>query len=356
MLNLNTTYPAQSTGPNANYPEGEPQNVFVPGDGLGTPWEAKLVKDFVGFMQAAVTAAGVTITGAPETAVASDVLDALRLLLVQRSELSTSGGDVLVRGNALPRLHLDGLAMVRDSTALVTFGVGSARNLANTVDLILASALQKDISATWVSGAGGGLPDPLTLAANTWYRCITVGKADGSGFDITYEVSATATNFFVDANAIAAGYTDASRFRRFGWVRTNASSQIIDFVNDVADPRMFRWADQQQPINTTTIGNVSRTALALGSAAPPSVYAECGVFVVFGTDNHEVLITTADQDDVAVSQSKMTLRTENAPGDAEIISVWLTDASSQIFARRDDGSALNTFRVNVPGWRDPGLN
>lgn len=76
MLKLTERYPDRSEPSSANYPYGGPKDD--PTSALkGTPWEAATMGEFVGMMSAIVAAAKITPTGNTETAVASDILDAL---------------------------------------------------------------------------------------------------------------------------------------------------------------------------------------------------------------------------------------------------------------------------------------
>lgn len=249
----------------------------------------------------------------------------------------------------------DGLRITRDSTVLMTTEPGSRRDQAGASDLILTASQQKQINATWVNGAGGGLPDSLSIAADTWYRRFIAGTPSG-GVGLFWDTSATAANFFTDTNAIAAGFTDSSLYRRYGWTRTNGSSQIDEHFNSELDPSVYIWDDQPEVVSTSTIGNASRTALDLSEGAPPGVFAKCGMFGDWSSVDHEILITTADQSDLAASSSRYTLRVHDSPHKSSVIGEWETDASSQIFARRDDASTLTSFTASVIGWVDLGIN
>jgi len=77
-LNLSTQYPGKVTAPSAAYPFGGAQNVTVPNDGTGTPWEAALINDYIGLLQALLGAAGLTPSGAPDNAEDSQYLDAIK--------------------------------------------------------------------------------------------------------------------------------------------------------------------------------------------------------------------------------------------------------------------------------------
>ncbi len=335
MLNIDTTYPGQTAGVNANYPNGQARNVTVSGDGLGTPWEQQLLNDILGFMNASVDEAGITISGSPETALASDVMDGLKAVL------------------GLPSTQLNDLRVTRDTIVLMTTQPGSGRNIAagNTRNLVLTASLQKQINATWVSGAGGGLPDPLTVAADTWYRRFIVGKADGSGVDLAWDTSATAANFFLDANAIAAGFTDNTLYRRYGWTLTNSSSQMDDHFSPEDDPRRYAWTVSTLD-SSVTVPQSPRLALSL-EHVPPSGLGILNMSMD-SSATMGVLITTADQDDIAFAATFGTLRTSAAVDVNSIRGEWDVDSSSQLFARRSSATTAS-LSVIVDGWVDNGI-
>lgn len=77
---LSEQYPGKTAGNTTDYPYGEARNVTTPGDGTGTPWEQAIVKDDQGFKQALLAAAGVVPSGNPDTALASQYLQALQTL------------------------------------------------------------------------------------------------------------------------------------------------------------------------------------------------------------------------------------------------------------------------------------
>lgn len=79
-LDLNAKYPGQTVAPDASYPYGSAQNITVPGDNTGTPWDEDLINDWVGFLQKLLDAAGITPSGNPDTILASDYFDALNAI------------------------------------------------------------------------------------------------------------------------------------------------------------------------------------------------------------------------------------------------------------------------------------
>lgn len=79
MFDYTTRYPGQ-VSVDAAYPQGKAKNVSVAGDGTGTPWEKDLANDILGFHQALIKAAGITVSGAAETADVSDLFNAAQIL------------------------------------------------------------------------------------------------------------------------------------------------------------------------------------------------------------------------------------------------------------------------------------
>jgi hypothetical protein len=75
-------YPGQTATGDAGYPYGKPQNVGFPGDGTGTPWEEKLVRDWFGYFQSLLVATGISPSGVPDKVGASQYLTALRSMFL----------------------------------------------------------------------------------------------------------------------------------------------------------------------------------------------------------------------------------------------------------------------------------
>lgn len=75
-------YGAQvDTSDPTGYPLGKARNITVPGDGTGTPLEAKWVSDLWGFQQALLGAASLTASGTPDKVGSSQYLTAIQALI-----------------------------------------------------------------------------------------------------------------------------------------------------------------------------------------------------------------------------------------------------------------------------------
>jgi hypothetical protein len=79
-IRIEDQYPTRSTPADADYPEGSFKNDST-GTALdGTPLEKTWPNDIYGFLQALLDAAGITPSGSPDTAVASQYLAAMLLV------------------------------------------------------------------------------------------------------------------------------------------------------------------------------------------------------------------------------------------------------------------------------------
>jgi hypothetical protein len=76
-INPETLYPGKINPSTPDYPYGSARNITAPGDGTGTPWEAAIVNDLLGFQQAILARAGIVPSGTPDKATASQYLQAL---------------------------------------------------------------------------------------------------------------------------------------------------------------------------------------------------------------------------------------------------------------------------------------
>lgn len=104
-LDYHTEYPGQ-VATDANYPYGKARNQLVLNDGIGTPWEERLVNDIFGFHQAILLRANIEPSGVADSATVSQLLLSLLVVVHQEHGLlnwesvlgSGTGGDFVDGG------------------------------------------------------------------------------------------------------------------------------------------------------------------------------------------------------------------------------------------------------------------
>lgn len=182
----------------------------------------------------------------------SDIVTGKYLDLIYRaSDTSWLLINVSAETSSLPIDYLSGLrcTSAADDDHDITTATGSCRDSANLFDIVLGSAITKQLDAAWSEGNNfGGLPTGVTLAGPEWLYYFVIAKDDGT-VDAGFDDNASATNLLVDAT----GYI---YFRHIASVYTDASNNI------------------QIVLNNSDIGSGTSQILS-GSGnfiAPPNVY------------------------------------------------------------------------------------
>jgi len=163
------------------------------------------------------------------------------------------GGASRQRATPLPRSYLTGLDLTRTDADTITVAVGVCRDTGDTMNLNLAATIAKDITGTWAEGGGnGGMNDGDAEGASEWFAFHLLGNPVSGTVDAGFDVNADASLLLADAAVVAAGYT---KYRRIGWVRTNATPDLINFIQD---GDLVQWLDLSA--NGTDIDNATLDA------------------------------------------------------------------------------------------------
>ncbi|KKM07527.1 hypothetical protein LCGC14_1733030 [marine sediment metagenome] len=252
----------------------------------------------------------------------------------------------LLESGRMLRGYLAGLGLGNNGTDAandIDIAVGEARNADNDGDLTLASALTKQIDASWAAGTNaGGLSSSLTLTDDTWYHVhliLVTGVAD-----IGFDTSIVAANLVADHSA--------TEYRRIGSVRRGTATNLA--FSQVGDE--FLWDDPPGDVDVTNLGTTSVTY----TLTVPTGLQLIAVINAFGSRilPLDIYIRSLDANDEAVAQGTAPFPNLSAvntePGgaistDAGIFRVR-TNTSGQIAARSIDAST--TLRIATLGWID----
>lgn len=182
-----TEFPGKIIPGNANYPYGQARDITTPSDGTGTPLRASLVNDIFGFLQATLIAGGVTPSGAPDTAVASQYLTAIENII------SSAISAAVPRGvRAWVRFGWNGSAIQVFASSGVTgvtrLGTGKYRitftsPIGSTAYAVTANAQQEDrMDASFLNVA-------VPMVYNPAYVDVWTGDNSGDFFYDTFNAN-----------------------------------------------------------------------------------------------------------------------------------------------------------------------
>lgn len=241
-LDLTTQYPGKTAGATANYPLGEPRNVTVSGDGTGTPWEAAIVKDIVGVLQATLTEAGVTPSGSPDTALVSQYLEAFRTLLNARAVSHNMASDADYTLTAAQNKYLR--IIITDTTPVLTV----ARNI------IVSSTFQRRF-----------------LVLNSTTRTLTFKTLAGTGIAVaagqTADLLCDGTNVISATALVSAKILQIANYTTGTLATGTALIPQDNTIPQITEGTQFMAAPAFTPLSATSILKIDVVCIIAGSGA-----------------------------------------------------------------------------------------
>ena len=219
--------------------------------------------------------------------------------------------------------------------------VGQASAEGGGEDIVLASAITKQLDAGWAVGTNAGGLNTGTEAVSTWYEVHLIKRVDTGVVDVMFTTTANRAT-------LPANYT---KQRRIGWIRNDASSNILQFTQ----------VDDYITL-TTQINDVALTATATAAAvtltAPPKSIARFrasttgntsvnGSMVTVFSEIVEGNVTPANATGIA-SLGYQDLATGPSSGHFEL----RLNSSSQIEHDSSNSTGSPTFDISTYGWID----
>lgn len=220
--------------------------------------------------------------------------------------------------------------------------IAAGRALAGDGDynLILSSALVKQLDANWAVGTNQGGLDTGSKAVSTWYHVWVIGRVDTHVVDVLFSTS-------VSAPTMPANYT---KKRRIGAIKTDSSGNIIGFLQYGDE---FRWLSP--PALDVDVSNltISRSDYTLASVPLGLVVEAIINIVTSGAAARVIYISNTNLTDANPSLTAtplgqvFSIGTNTGGGVVRA----LTNTSAQISAEANGANTV--FKVAVLGWVDP---
>lgn len=232
-----------------------------------------------------------------------------------------------------------------DALKDIDISPGIARDDADSVDMVLASAITKRLDAAWAVGNNAGGLSTGVAAADTWYYLWLIKRMDTGVVDVMFDPSITVPT-------MPAGY---GKRRPIGAVKTDGSINILAFVAlETHGGGIEHW--WKTPIlDVNSVGAHAATLRTM--SVPPGIRAKltgiAGITSTNTADNISALyISDPLTNDVAptvAGAAMASFRSSNsAPRDAAQFQVW-TNTSAQVRSRAD-GPGAASFFVSTSGF------
>lgn len=254
------------------------------------------------------------------------------------------GSALSISSVGLPQGYLYGLGTSNntlDTANDIDIASGRCRDDTNTQDMVLTTTLVKRLDASWAAGTNQGGLDAGSKASGTWYAIYVIKNVTSGAVDVLFSLSATSP-------VLPSGYTVK---RRIGWIRTDGSSNIIQYTQRSGQ---FYWNTSASDVS----GTVTTTAALYTLSVPPSsnsdpIYANILANGGNTSSNYYIRISSPFRDDESPSngnaQLTMVLPTNSGRTSAELL--VLVNSSGQMRAKSSVASL--SFAVWTHGWVDP---
>ena len=324
------------TAPDANYPHGSAKNDSTGTTGDGTPIRAPMLNDTYGFYQWLLTQAGIVPSGVADTAVVSQLGQALQAVIA-------------ATGAPLPLDHIAGFALSNNAGApntTVDTGPGTARSDDNTVDITITSAISGILQSAgaWTAGTGQNKLDTGAKAINSTYYVFVIGHPTLDA-DVIYSLSGAAP-------ALPSGYAG---FRYVGRAVTDGSGNIRAFK--YRGKGYFDWVT---PIIEATVVSIAPGAANVTLTGMGGVPVRARLQGFISGDAAAIKITATDVPNTAtgagvsswtgghVAQAGGGSGNETGASEFEVS----TDTSGQVTVRYYSAAGNTGYRVINFGWQE----
>lgn len=243
--------------------------------------------------------------------------------------------------NNLPFNEIEGLEIANNSTDSlhdIDIAVGKMRDDADSMNMVLTSALTKQIDAAWAVGDNAGGLDTGTVAANSIYYIFIIHNPTNGNTDVLFSLSKTSPT-------MPTNYTKKRRIR--GALLTDGSSDIIPFFQE---DDYFYFDVMQQDYAASNYGTA---AILTALSCPPDFIAILGAESSNSTGTLTYhLVTSPKQTDTVPSAAAYNFRNRDTSVYGSVILNVQVDSSSQVRVRSSSTAAGITMTLFTIGFID----
>ncbi|MCK5444973.1 MAG: hypothetical protein KAI73_05070 [Rhodospirillaceae bacterium] len=212
---------------------------------------------------------------------------------------------------------------------------GAARDASDTEDMVLASALGKQLDVAWAVGGTPAAPlgglDTGSIAADSWYYVWLIKRTDTGVVDVLFSLSSTAPTMPADYDT-----------KRLIWaVKTKVAATEIELYKQIGNS--LEWGTDQQDFNGT--GSTGGALLTVKAPVLP-VTANAAIYINKSTTVFAI-VQSPDKTAVVPSVSNLDIMATGGADRTTINKPILTD-TGQIYHRVN--IAATTFQIIIKGF------
>jgi hypothetical protein len=239
-----------------------------------------------------------------------------------------------------PPKWIEGLVPSAPTNSTVALSVGSARDVSDTANLILSSAITKAITATWVVGSGNGGLDTGAVTNTSWYHVHLIKRSDTGVVDALFSLSSTAPS-------LPANY---DKFRWVASARTDSAGAFTSFTSAEMSGGGLEtfWLDPPLDVDSSIDTSAVSKPLSIPNGAKFTALLNA-VAINSGSDA-KVYISSLDVNDEVASGTAAPLGSIHSTT-AIILGGQVrvkTNTSGQVRIRT--AAAATTVRASTLGW------
>lgn len=246
-----------------------------------------------------------------------------------------------------PPKWIEGLVPSAPQNSTIALTVGSCRDVSDTANMILSSAITKAISATWTVGTGNGGLDTGTVTNTSWYYVHLIKRSDTGVVDALLSLSATAPT-------MPANY---DKRRLVGAARTDSSGTFSSFsAMEMAGGGLeFLWAAPVEDVADTSVTSGANTRTLASIPNQFITTALVNATVQASTSSGRIYLSSPAVNDVAPTVtggtpgSTIGYASSSAISGISALSRVRSNSSGQIRTRAAGTGAVSLW-ISTLGW------
>jgi hypothetical protein len=339
VLTEQVTPATPSAGTSVLYPKTDGLWYFKDDSGVEHPLQV------VGISETLIDAKGDLIVGSAADTAARLAVGADGTVLTAASGEATGVQWVATASTGFPPSYISGLTYANnatDATNDIDIATGAARSSDDTEDLVLASALTKQLDAAWAVGTAAGGLDTGAIGNSDYYIHL-IKRTDTAVVDVLFSLSPTAPTMPAD-------YT---KRRLIGWFK-RVGGTIVAFNTYETDGGGLEllWNSPTLDVNLSNTLTTARRTDAVKVPLNFSTEAHLNVLIEDVSGNF-ALVYCPDQADLAPSTTVAPLA--NFGGNsANTLTMYaqmrIRTSAAGLIAARGNLATIDTYRVSTMGF------